>query len=88
MATGNGNDSEMVSTKIVMKQNSFFARFLQILLGLIICFPALLMPYKARAFYFDCIAFLVHLPYFVIGRLVTQLCQKLNIEFDMDPDDV
>ena len=47
-------------------------------LGIVIAFPALFLPYRARAKYFSLIAWIVHWPYRIFGRLAGFVMRALN----------
>jgi len=54
-------------------------RFLRYGVGLLLCAPALLLPYRARVVYGNAVAWLFHLPYIVFGRVARTLLRKLNL---------
>lgn len=45
----------------------------------VICGPALLMPYRVRVMYGQSIAWAVHMPSVIFGRLARLLLRKLDL---------
>lgn len=55
-------------------------KLLRLLAGLLICLPALLLPYALRIRYFLFIAWLVHLPFYIFGTFAKWMLKKLEVE--------
>ena len=53
---------------------------MKFLTAALICGVALLLPYKARVFYGRMLAWVVHAPYILFGRLARYILRKLGIE--------
>jgi hypothetical protein len=52
---------------------------LRIIFGLVVCLPALLLPYALRTRYFQLVALIVHSPFILFGFLARYLMRKLGI---------
>ena len=55
-------------------------RFCQVILGSLLCGVALLLPYRPRLWYMKSLSATVHAPYYVFGRIVRYLMDKLHID--------
>jgi hypothetical protein len=55
-------------------------KFLRLVLGVFICVPALLLPYRLRIVYLLMVAWLVHLPFFIFGSFAKWMLKKLEVE--------
>jgi len=58
--------------------NTMILKAFRFLIAIVICTIALALPYRARVYYFQFIAFIVHLPYKTFGKLSRYLLTKLN----------
>jgi hypothetical protein len=62
----------------------FLLRLIKGVIAAVICIIALLLPYRLRLFYTDILAFFLHLPYVVFGKITRHLFTRLRI----DPHDI
>lgn len=60
-------------------------KLIRYFLAAFFCCLALVLPYKLRKFYVKILAFFVHLPYILFGRLVRFFFKTLNLKYsDID----
>lgn len=57
-------------------------KMLKFIVGLFLCFPPLLFPYALRMSYIKILAFFVHLPFVIFGKLTRYLFKKLKINLN------
>ncbi|MCL4363752.1 hypothetical protein M1328_00770 [Patescibacteria group bacterium] len=65
-------------------RDSFLSKVVKFVIAAVLASVALFLPYKARLKFIDAIAFLVHLPYVLFGRMVRYFFQVLEI----DPNEI
>ncbi|MDD2717156.1 MAG: hypothetical protein PHW04_14795 [Candidatus Wallbacteria bacterium] len=63
---------------------SYILKVLKLIVAVLLCFPALLMPYELRMKYNKGLAFFFHLPFVVFGKLTHYLLKMLGVR----PDDI
>jgi hypothetical protein len=51
-------------------------KWIRVAIAFLVCTVALLLPYRARVFYFYLISELVHLPFRLFGRLAKQILKQ------------
>ena len=69
-------------TPLLLSQREDIVRLSMItkfLLAIVVCASALLLPYRARVWYGQVVAWLVHAPIIVFGRLARLLLDRLGV---------
>ncbi len=56
------------------------AAFTRYLVALVVCAPALVLPYRARAWYGQAVAWCVHAPAILFGRVARVLLRRLSMK--------
>ena len=64
-------------------------KFFNFIISIIILIIALFLPYRLRVVYGNILAFIVHVPFYIFGKLAGILLKKLNlVEINQKNDNV
>lgn len=62
----------------------YVSKIAKYIIAIFLCSAALLLPFRLRMKYIDTLAFLIHLPFVIFGRITHYFFRKLKIS----PNDI
>ena len=64
--------------------DSLLAKLVKFIIAAVLNLIAVLLPYKPRLYFINALAFIVHLPFVIFGKMVRYFFKVLEI----DPDEI